>query len=232
MLHIGDVRESWFSHIDSRVKLLMFAVYILAVLLTSPDAYRTWLAFAILLTCMLILGRVSWRMLFMRLAVLLPFIGLCALGVLIGGSQKIFWQVVAKSSLCVIAATWLALTTPFHTLLHALKSLRAPTLIVVLLSFMYRYLFVLADEAHSMHRAYISRCPRKQDLRDATRIGKLMAALMLRAYERAERVYVAMLSRGFDGEFRLLSTAHPRWWEWMILLTFTSIVISIFVLVR
>jgi cobalt/nickel transport system permease protein len=70
---------------------------------------------------------------------------------------------------------------------------------------MFRYLFVLAEEAVRMSRAYQSRCPRRQTLKDAENIGRLAGALMLRTYNRAERIYLAMLSRGFTGEFRTLS---------------------------
>lgn len=205
MMPFPEPPPSWLRQRDSRVKLLASLAYILVVLLTPPAAYRTWLMLAGLLTLLTAFARVPIRAVAPRLAVVMPFIALSALGVALGGSWEMFWQVTIKTVLCVGAAAWLSLTTPFHELLIALRWLRVPTLFTVLSAFSYRYWFVLVEEAVRMSRAYLSRCPRPQTLRDAVTVGKLTGTLMLRAYSRAERVYLAMLSRGFDGEFRTLT---------------------------
>ena len=79
---------------------------------------------------------------------------------------------------------------------------------VMLASFAYRYIFVLVDEAERMERARDSRCYGGRWLWHAKVIGQMIGTLFLRSYERAERVYVAMVSRGFDG--RIVAPAEPR----------------------
>jgi len=101
-----------------------------------------------------------------------------------------------------------------------------------MLSFMFRYLFVLAEEAIRMSRAYQSRCPRKQTLGDAENIGRLAGALMLRTYNRAERIYLAMLSRGFSGEFRTLSVHRMTFADIVFLAIFVGLVTAIFVVTQ
>ncbi len=204
MVALSDLTHSWWHRQDGRLKLGLFFAYTLTVLL-APIHFLAWgTGLAATLAIALLTARVPLRLFLSRFGMVLPFIGLSGLGLLLGGSPERFVQVTLKAALCVGAALWLSLTTPFPDLLAALRWLRLPSLLTTLLTFLFRYLFVLAEEAQRMARAYASRCPRRQNWRDAKVIGRIVGALLLRAYDRAERVYQAMLSRGFDGEFRTL----------------------------
>lgn len=231
-LHLLQHPQSWLSNLDGRTKLAMFFAYVLAVLFTKPNAYWTWLSLAGLLLILFTLARVQIRWIAFRLVPVLPFVALGALGVLLGGSKEMFLQVTVKMLLCVGAAVWLSGTTPFTQLLEALRKLKVPSLLTIMLSFMFRYLFVLAEEAIRMSRAYQSRCPRKQTLGDAENIGRLAGALMLRTYNRAERIYLAMLSRGFSGEFRTLSVHRMTFADIVFLAIFVGLVTAIFVVTQ
>ena len=221
--------QSWLSNLDGRTKLAVFFAYVLAVLFTKPTAYLAWLSLAGLLLVLFAFTRLQIRWIAFRLMPVLPFVALGAFGVLLGGSKEMFLQVTVKMLLCVGAALWLSGTTPFTQLLEALRRLKVPSLLTVMLSFMFRYLFVLTEEAIRMSRAYQSRCPRKQTLRDAENIGRLTGALMLRTYDRAERIYLAMLSRGFSGEFRTLSLQKMTFADIAFLAFFVGSVIAILV---
>jgi len=231
-LHLLQHPQSWLSNLDGRTKLAMFFAYVLAVLFTKPNAYWTWLSLAGLLLILFTLARVQIRWIAFRLVPVLPFVALGALGVLLGGSKEMFLQVTVKMLLCVGAAVWLSGTTPFTQLLEALRKLKVPSLLTIMLSFMFRYLFVLAEEAIRMSRAYQSRCPRKQTLGDAENIGRLAGALMLRTYNRAERIYLAMLSRGFSGEFRTLSVQRMTFADIVFLAIFVGLVTTVFVVTQ
>jgi cobalt/nickel transport system permease protein len=69
----------------------------------------------------------------------------------------------------------------------------------VIASFMYRYVFVIADEARRMRSALAARAFRPRHLGQVAALGRMVTALFLRSYERGERVYVAMLARGYAG---------------------------------
>jgi len=228
-LYLLQHPQSWLSNLDGRTKLAVFFVYVLAVLSTKPGAYLAWLSLTGLLLVLLALARLQIRWIVFRLAPVLPFAALGAFGVLLGGSKEMFLQVTVKMLLCVGAAVWLSGTTPFTQLLEAFRKLKVPPLLTVMLSFMFRYLFVLAEEAIRMSRAYQSRCPRRQTLKDAENIGRLAGALMLRTYNRAERIYLAMLSRGFTGEFRTLSVQKLTFADIAFLAFFVGSVIVILV---
>ncbi|MEJ7612212.1 cobalt/nickel transport system permease protein [Candidatus Fervidibacteria bacterium JGI MDM2 SSWTFF-3-K9] len=231
-LYLLQHPQSWLSNLDGRTKLAMFFAYVLAVLFTKPNAYWTWLFLTGLLLILFTLARIQIRWITLRLVPVLPFVALGAFGVLLGGSKEMFLQVTVKTLLCVGAAVWLSGTTPFTHLLEALRKLKVPSLLTVMLSFMFRYLFVLAEEAVRMSRAYQSRCPRKQTLRDAENIGRLAGALMLRTYNRAERIYLAMLSRGFSGEFRTLSVQRMTFADIAFLAIFVGLVTTVFVVTQ
>jgi cobalt/nickel transport system permease protein len=78
--------------------------------------------------------------------------------------------------------------------------LKIPAIFVLLLSFLYRYLYLLWDEAEQMQRARNLRYFGGRWSRQVSLLGRLAAALFLRSYERAERVQKAMISRGWTGE--------------------------------
>lgn len=124
-----------------------------------------------------------------------------------------FLTITAGSWLSVQVALLLAFTTPFHDLIDALRELRLPRILIAIISFMYRYLAVLGDEASRMVRARDARSGAGPagagggSIRwRATVTGRMVGSLFLRAYERSERIYAAMQARGFEGEFRHLRT--------------------------
>lgn len=128
-----------------------------------------------------------------------------------GEGLRLFATIALKSWVSVQAALLLSFTTPFHDLVDGLRELRLPRIMVAIISFMYRYLAVLTEEATRMLRA---RAARSADptgrgggsLRwRASVTGAMVGSLFLRSYERSERIYSAMQARGFDGEFRHLA---------------------------
>jgi cobalt/nickel transport system permease protein len=88
-------------------------------------------------------------------------------------------------------------TTPFADLLRVLKAWRMPALLVTTLSLMYRYLFVLVDEAQRMQRARASRTFTPKRRRAWRTMATVISQLFIRSSERAERIYAAMCARGW-----------------------------------
>ena len=125
-------------------------------------------------------------------------------------------SIMAKSWLSVQAALLLAYTTPFADLVDALRALRIPAVIVAIISFMYRYLAVLTAEAGRMSRARQSRSAQAPGGRSggsftwrARVTGAMVGSLFIRSYERSERIYAAMLARGFSGTFHAAELPRP-----------------------
>ena len=135
-----------------------------------------------------------------------------------------FASIMVRSWISVQMAILLTATTQFPDLIHALRHLRVPTLIVAIISFMYRYLFVLADEVTRLLRARESRSARLAGQSGAggslawrARVaGNMAGQLFLRSYERSDRIYNAMLARGYAGELRTINPHVLRAADWAI----------------
>jgi len=143
-----------------------------------------------------------------------------------------FVSLAVKAWLTVTAAILLASTTSFTELLQAMRSLKVPPLLVAVFGLMWRYLHLMVDEVDRLTRARLSRSSTSPDSRSRTggtlawraRVtGSMAGNLFIRSLERSERVYQAMLSRGYDGEIRALGVSAPSRKE--ILLLVVAIII-------
>ncbi|MDD5556108.1 MAG: cobalt ECF transporter T component CbiQ [bacterium] len=211
--------DSPFHRLHPAVKLAAAAAGVLCIVTTPPRAFASFGAYAATLAAVLLLARVPLAVALRRLLAVIPFavlvaaflpfvgggrvlleapVGPLRLAVTAGG-LLLFWNVVVKAALSTLCMTALVATTPFDRLLAALETLRCPRLLVMVLAFMYRYLFVLTDEAMRLARAREARDPGGGHARAARALAGIVGVLFVRAYERAERVYLAMCARGFDG---------------------------------
>ena len=123
----------------------------------------------------------------------------------------LFAMVVVKAWLSIMVSGLLVVSTPFPDLLKAMRSLHVPAVLTATISFMYRYLFVLVDEAMRLQTARAARSagPGRAMWWRARVLGGMIGSLFIRSYERSERIFAAMLSRGFSGEVRTLT--HLTW---------------------
>jgi len=195
------------------VKIAAAVLLTLAIVLTPRTAVSAFAAYLGLIAVVAALARVGPLWLarhatieapFVLLAVLLPFTApgpdTRVLGVAL--SVEGLWQgwnIVAKGTLGVLVSLLLAATTTPRDLILGLARLRCPDVLVQIASFMIRYLQVLTDEARRMRIARLSRGYDPRFLWQARAFATGIGALFLRAYERGERVYVAMLARGYTG---------------------------------
>jgi cobalt/nickel transport system permease protein len=215
--------ESPVHRLDARAKIIAFLALIVISVSTPPQAWRAFLGYGAFLAVMAAASRLPIGHILRRAWIIVPFVLMAAifipfmktgggysLGIGSPGMSRsgpmIFWNVAAKSGIAILSAILLSSTTPFPSLMRGFERLRAPRLMVMLASFAYRYIFVLVDEAERMERARDSRCYGGRWLWQAKVIGQMIGTLFLRSYERSERVYVAMVSRGFDGRIVAPST--------------------------
>jgi cobalt/nickel transport system permease protein len=119
-------------------------------------------------------------------------------GVPISGGWISFLSIMLKFLLTITSALLLIATTSFPGVCHALQKMGMPEIFVSQLLFLYRYIFVLAEEAMKVMRARDMRSFAKKG-RGITAFTSIIGSLFLRTVERAERIYQAMLARGFTG---------------------------------
>lgn len=133
-----------------------------------------------------------------RLMLLEPFVlGVAVLAFLQPNGGDIVLRIVTKSTLCLLAVILLSNTTPFAEILEVLRRVYVPSLLVTVLALMYRYLFVLIDEAERMQRARRSRTFSTKRTQVWKTYAAMMGQMFVRSFERAERIYDAMSARGW-----------------------------------
>lgn len=219
---------------DARVKLVLVVAFIFTTALTPPGAWPVYILLMALAFAVELLSELGLSFYLKRALLALPFV-LAALPVLFtvpgpalvhlpfglvisGPGLARFLSVALKSWISVQMAVMLASTTPFPEILLAMRALRLPKLLVAIIGLMWRYLFVMVDEAVRMMRARQARsgevgaAPGGRSsggsvIWRARVTGGMAGSLFLRSLERSDRIYNAMLSRGYDGETRLLP--HP-----------------------
>lgn len=144
------------------------------------------------------LSKIPPRFLVRRLMILEPLVlGVAVLAWFQPQGGLIFCRILVKSTLCLFTLLLLSNTTPFSQIIRILQKIRAPSLLVSTLALMYRYLFVLVDEAERMQRARASRTFTRQRVLQWKSLGAIVGQLFVRSTERAERIYAAMCSRGW-----------------------------------
>jgi cobalt/nickel transport system permease protein len=113
----------------------------------------------------------------------------------------------------------LTATTPVPSILHGLERLRLPKVFVAICAFMVRYADVISGELHRMRVARESRGHDPRWIWQARAVASSAGALFIRSYERGERVYLAMVSRGYDGAMPVLHHHRAGRAEWALALS-------------
>lgn len=117
----------------------------------------------------------------------------------------------AKAGTIVTLLLIVQATAPLEVTMKAARALGIPGLMVQLSLLSYRYVFVLADELSRLRIALRLRGYRNRVSRHSYRTaGNVAGTLLFRGAERAERVGHAMRCRGFDGQFRSLTSMRTR----------------------
>ena len=224
--------KSIVHRLDPRVKAMAAIGFILAVSLMPVNAFPMYPLMLTLVWVGIVASEVGLGYILKRALIALPF-ALAALPLMftVPGPALAQWgavhisaegtvrfaSILFKSWLSVQMALLLAATTTFPDLLWALRALKMPRTLVAIVGFMYRYMFVLADEAARLLRARAARSAAASEgiaggslTWRARTAGGMVGNLFLRSYERSERVYDAMSSRGYAGEIRTLTPPHLK----------------------
>ena len=123
----------------------------------------------------------------------------------------------------------LVLCTPWSFVLKALRVLRLPIVLVVILGMTYRYIFLFLRNAHDMFMSRKSRMVGHLDGGEQRRVATASAGvLMSKTIQLSGDVYLAMRSRGFQGEVYVLDEFQTHWFDWAILAVFISIALLAF----
>ncbi|PWH13658.1 MAG: cobalt ECF transporter T component CbiQ [Ardenticatenia bacterium] len=236
-------RPSSIHDLDPRVKVVVTLLGIFSVLLLPDGAWGAYFLVWCAVLAVALVARLGVGLVLRRSLVALPFalVAITLVFTLPGrtlftlqlGAWEIsasdaglvrFSSVLVRSWLSVQMAILLVATTRIPDLLHALRHLHVPALLVTILAFMVRYLAVLLDEVTRLLRARQARSAASAQgkaggslLWRARVAGNMTGQLFLRSLERSDRIYNAMVARGFRGQYVTINPHRMRRRDWMAL---------------
>jgi cobalt/nickel transport system permease protein len=214
-------------------KIAASLLFVLAVVATPREAFWAFGLYALALVGLGRIGRVPPALMARRLVIELPFLLFAVFLPFVGHGERIevlgvplavgglwaAWNIVVKGTLGVAASVILAATTPVAELLGGLERLRLPKALTTIAGFMIRYADVIADEVRRMRIARISRGHDPRWIWQARATAASAGTLFIRSYERGERVYLAMVSRGYAGSMPVLQDLDATRGQWLAALS-------------
>ena len=212
--HGGSVIHRMAPHL----KIIAAFGFVVAVVITPREAWWAFGAYLAGVVAVSVAARLRPGFVVFRLAVILPFLVAAASlpflegpptwhGFSIEGLWDL-WNVAVKASLGAFASILLASTTEAPDVVRGLETLRLPRALTAIMGFMVRYLDVVGGELAAMRVAMRSRGYRPRWLGEVGALAKGIGSLFVRSFERGERVYRAMISRGYAGRMPLEETVH------------------------
>ncbi len=205
-------RETALNKIAPSIKIIITFIYIVAVVSFRTTDITGLIIFASFPVFFMLIGEIPIKPLFFRCMVALPFTFFAGISNLILDRTVIFnigkfsvtkgmvtfTTLLLKTILTVMAVLILVAATSMNDIIYALIGMHVPSLIVIQIMMIYRYMSVLLREASLMYHAYLLRAPKEKGIR-LVDMGSFLGQLILRSIDRAERIYQSMLCRGFEG---------------------------------
>lgn len=215
---------------DPRAKILALVAFLVALATTPANAAAPLVVDAALLLAGILIAGLPAGNLLLRAMAVLPFSLTFASLSWLAGDRLRALGLVEKSYLSTVAVLLLVGTTPLPLLLGGLESLGTPRLLVLVAQFLYRYLFVISEQAQHMRLAAACRqgVARRHGRSHFRAAAGALAVLFARSYYRAEGIHRAMLARAFGRRFSLLNPLRFRPADGL----FTLAIVSFLALVR
>ncbi len=211
------LRDTAANRVDPRAKLVTTAVFLACVLSFERHEVSSLLPFLLYPVALASVGGVPLRYVVRKAAFVSPVALLLALPnlflerspsfavgqLVLSAGFLSFASVLVRFALTVGTAIVLVGVTSFEGLCVGLRRLGVPEVMVVQLLLLYRYIFVLADEASRVVRARALRSFGRRGS-DARTFAAIIGHMLLRTMDRASRIHAAMAARGFTGEIHLM----------------------------
>jgi cobalt/nickel transport system permease protein len=219
-------RHTFIHEMPPEIKILTALLFVIVVVATTIQNWLAYLVFFMILILIIRLAKLPYKTVFIRSLIEIPFVLFALLMPFFGAGSKVdvfglqlyeagLWAgagIIAKGTIGVVTAIILSASTTAREILTGLEKLRIPAPLISIATFMLRYLNVINDELGRMKIARESRGFEERGMKSWRILAQTVGALFIRSYERGERVYLAMLSRGFVGAMpRLAEEKRTNW---------------------
>ena len=229
--HALYVHEHSLVHrLPPQVKLVAAFGFVFLVAITPREAMWGFLVYGLAISAVAIASKIRPGFMALRMLGILPFVAFAFLIPFVASGEQIevlglrvskeglwaAWNILAKASIGAATSIVLAATTEVPDILAGMSRLKVPAVLTSIAGFMIRYLELIVEEIGRIRVAMASRGYDPRWLWQAKPIAASAGAMFVRSYERGERVYDAMVSRGFHGEMPELRRRDPSSRDWLI----------------
>lgn len=228
--HALYVHEHSLVHrLAPQVKVASALSFVFLVAITPREAIWGFLIYATAIAAVAMVSKIKPSFMAVRMLGILPFVAFAFLIPFIASGQQIevlgvdvsreglwaAWNILAKASIGAATSIVLAATTEVPDILAGMNRLKVPVVLTSIAGFMIRYLELIVEEIGRIRIAMASRGYDPRWLWQARPIAASAGAMFVRSYERGERVYDAMVARGFTGEIPELRRRDPSARDWL-----------------
>jgi cobalt/nickel transport system permease protein len=194
---------------DARAKTIAVLVFLIVLATARRSFLPLGACYLGILVAVIVAARLPLLAVLKRAAVVLPFTAVFAAISLAAGEPMRAAALVGKSYLSALAVLILVSSTPLPQLLAGLERMGVPRFLLMVAQFLYRYLFVISEEAQHMRAALQAKSGSlRNNFWNREKFGApagVLSVLFARSYAHAEGVHQAMMARGFHGHFLTLS---------------------------
>jgi cobalt/nickel transport system permease protein len=219
--HGHDVGEKLYLHrhsivheLPAHIKILASLFFIVIVVATPITNWQMFAIYLILILTIIKAAQLPIKVVAQRSLIEIPFIFFALLMPFVGTGERFEFSIfnfyreglvaaasiISKGTIGVLMAVNLSATTTARQLLAGFERLNMPQPMLQIMAFMLRYVNVVSDEMERMSIARAARGFEAKGVKDWRVLASVAGALFIRSYERGERVHLAMLSRGYQGE--------------------------------
>ena len=206
--------HTWVHKLHPTIKLLTTAVFVVVTASFDRYALGRLIPYVFYPTLLMAFSETPYAMLLKRFLIALPFCLFAGVSNVVFDRSPAFkisgaavsfgvvslFTILFKAYLCVMAVLLLVSVTPLAEITASMRKLRIPAIFVVIFEMTYRYIGVLFEEAYSMYLAYSLRSGGAKGVAKGVAMrdmGSFVGQLLLRSFDRANRVYSAMKCRGY-----------------------------------
>jgi cobalt/nickel transport system permease protein len=229
--------DGFWQRLDPRVKMICIFSLVLFVVVTPIRCHEKFLGYAVVIVLLGVISRVRLKYYVLRFIFLIPLLVFLSVSLLVFSdrewSQKalILSSLLVKTFLVFCSFGILALTVGFHQLVRGLELLKFPRIFTSMLFFAHRYVFLFYQEAVRVMKARKSRSfgRRKRWWERKTSAG-VIPFFIFRVLERSQRIYAAMLSRGYEDRLPGVIGLRMSGWDYLFGFCFHLVLVLIYVL--
>jgi cobalt/nickel transport system permease protein len=236
------IQNHFIGKIDPRAKLLLFGIFIAEVIASPRHHLPFYIFFIILLIAIVISSGIDRRFVLKMTVSVYPMIIFISFFQLSGhfhegavnpsGQADVslpVWLIVLKfqlnTILIFIAGIIFVRSTPYRQMLKSIEWLRLPSWVVSVIFFVYQFLFILSFELNRLIIALRSRYIRLNYFRRIKVLSMVSTTYLVRIFDRNERLYRALISRGFNGSIPLRDNIIWRGSDTVIVLFFGTVIL-------